>query len=143
MTKLDYLHKLETEYFEAEIRMKIHHSPKNKRFWSKVMGYKKEKILSISNEIDVDCIFTDIDTHKNTKKLVYPDDVNRNPKMFLSDEEMILYYSLGSDVKVFTENDTFLGKIVSFNPDKKILSVKKRGSDTIVLVLLNNARKIF
>lgn len=143
LSKLDFMEVLQQEYFAAEIRSKIHHKISNKKYWKKMMVRKKEKIKSISNELDIKSIFDSDEYYQEVKRAIFPDKHNRVPKFEMSNEELELYFADDSQVKVFGENGEFyLGTIKTSMLSKNILSIKKRGGSEVKLIFLTRVMRL-
>ena len=126
---LDFLEQLQLEYFQADFRRSIHHSPKNKAFWKRVMEWKKEKILDVSSKSDLENIFNNEREADEYRKRVFPYAKSIAIKFELSDEEVKLYYAVGSPVKVEVDEGKFLsGKIeqVFFENNLALIRIKGR-----------------
>ena len=126
LSKLDFLDNLQLEYFINEIRSRIYPSPNDKRYYKKVMNFKKEKIIDVAAENSLDCIFTSDDLHAEVKSLVYPENGFPHFKS-VSEQDIDFYYLEGSDVRVKIEENNRVGKIEKGNLKKKIIYVKLRG----------------
>lgn len=125
LSLLDYLEALQKEYFISESRSKFYYNPKNRQYYNKVCGFKKEKILKIQNENNIPTIFSSESEYKRIKELTLTPKglpIDMDPYDYTDVEN---YYSKGSDVKCFTgDNEFSLGKIVNFNKDSNIILVK-------------------
>lgn len=140
----DFLNQLEIEYLQADFRRAIHHSPKNKRHWKKVMEYKKEKIIDISRKCELDSIFDSLDKKREICELLFPNQKRIKFGFELSIEEMELYYSLQSSVKVEVEENTFRnGKIVEVDLNKKMASIVLKGSNQPTNHLFSKIIRVF
>ena len=96
------------------------------------MEKKKEKIVSISEELQIESIFSDEVIRKQVRDSVYPKIGEVLPNFDLTDEEIKLYYAEGSQVKVSVEKGGyFLGDIENVNFPKNILSIRNRSSNEV------------
>jgi len=123
LSVLQYLDKLQEEYYICELRKKIYHSVSCKKYYSRVMEFKKEKILDISEKNNLRNIFDDIDIRNKFMRIVYPE--FGMPMYPMTGDDLINYFMVGSDVRVEKEDKTYLiGVIVSVDLEKKIVHVK-------------------
>jgi len=82
-----FLDTLHAEYIQAEIRLKIYPSEKDKKFWQRVLDAKESKIKSVATRLDVHSIFTDesiklklieeIAPHGQLPKFTYRNDIEK------------------------------------------------------------------
>lgn len=131
----DFLEILQLEYLTAELRKKIYRKDDDIAYYSKVMKFKKQKILDISKRNTLPCIFDNEETKYNMYDKIY--NSTGYPKFVYRDEEDRLtneikdkrhYYAKGSEVKVSSENnEIIIGEIYKVNLEKGIIFVKPRG----------------
>lgn len=141
---LDYLDRLQIEYYQADFRRSIHHSPKNKSYWKRVMDGKKEKIIDISKRSDLSNIFSDPTETAEYRSRVFPSTKSIAFKFELSEEEFKLYYAPGSPVKVEVESGRFLtGKIEEVFFENSLASIRLRGKPTASKHLLSKFFRVF
>ena len=91
----EYFLQLQKEYLLAEFRRKIYFNPKDKAYYSRVMGYKKEKIDSIAKRNRLNSIFTDNVTLKQIQEELFT--INGKPKFELTDVDRENYYATGNE----------------------------------------------
>ncbi len=97
-----YYAQIQREYLIAEFRKKIYYSPKNKKYYERIMNFKKEKINDISQRNNLNSIFNSADLMTEVKNELF--DHNNKPIFRMTDEDMINYYSKGAEF-------SFAGKI--------------------------------
>lgn len=127
LSLLDYLHILQKEYFLCDSRSKFYYNPNDKRYYGRVAGHKREKILKIQKDNTIKTIFNDESIFSKIKA----ETLRPNGLPIESNQKDIEhYYSRASDVKCFIgENDFVLGKIVSHDLEHNTVLVKI-GSET-------------
>lgn len=91
----EYFHVIQREYLMAEFRRKIYFSPKDKRYFSRVMEFKREKICDIANRNKLTSIFTSPEKMRDVRAELF-DPLNR-PMFAMSPEDWMNYYSVNSD----------------------------------------------
>lgn len=127
---------LQLEYMTAELRKRIYPKPADKRYYTKVMSFKKDKIADIASRNTLPSIFNSVEEKRNLYRKFYnekglPNFVYRNDQ----DEEKFApqdrehYYSQGAEVKVHTDEGIIVGEIYEVNFSKSIIFVKPRGEE--------------
>lgn len=91
----EYFHVIQREYLMAEFRRKIYFSPKDKRYFSRVMKFKREKICDIANRNKLTSIFTSPEKMRDVRAELF-DPLNR-PMFAMSPKDWMNYYSVNSD----------------------------------------------
>lgn len=91
----EYFHVIQREYLMAEFRRKIYFSPKDKRYFSRVMEFKREKICDIANRNKLTSIFTSPEKMRDVRAELF-DPLNR-PMFTMSPKDWMNYYSVNSD----------------------------------------------
>ena len=91
----EYFHVIQREYLMAEFRHKIYFSPKDKRYFSRVMEFKREKICDIANRNKLTSIFTSPEKMRDVRAELF-DPLNR-PMFAMSPKDWMNYYSVNSD----------------------------------------------
>lgn len=91
----EYFYVIQREYLMAEFRRKIYFSPKDKRYFSRVMEFKREKIHDIANRNKLTSIFTSPEKMRDVKAELF-DSLNR-PMFAMSPKDWVNYYSVNSD----------------------------------------------
>ncbi len=132
----EYLESLQLEYIQAELRRKIYWKKKDKRFWSKVLEFKKEKIEDIVSRNGLPSIFNDDIVREQLRRKVindigFPTFVYRNEEELFSlgETDFRCYFNLNAEVKVLIGNGRVgIGKIVKV-PElgDDVIEVKLRG----------------
>lgn len=91
----EYFLQLQREYLIADFRRKIYFNPKDKSYYQKVMGYKKEKIESIAKRNRLKNIFDDESTLEEVKKELFTAD--GKPKFDMNESDVENYYATGNE----------------------------------------------
>lgn len=91
----EYFHVIQREYLMAEFRRKIYFSPKDKRYFSRVMEFKRDKICDIANRNKLTSIFTSPEKMRDVRAELF-DPLNR-PMFAMSPKDWMNYYSVNSD----------------------------------------------
>lgn len=91
----EYFHVMQREYLMAEFKRKIYFSPKDKRYFSRVMEFKREKICDIANRNKLTSIFTSPEKMRDVRAELF-DPLNR-PMFAMSPKDWMNYYSVNSD----------------------------------------------
>lgn len=91
----EYFHVIQREYLMAEFRRKIYFSPKDKRYFSRVMEFKREKIEDIAKRNQLMSIFTSPDKMRDLRAELF-DPLNR-PLFTMGPKDVANYYSINSD----------------------------------------------
>ena len=127
-----FLENLETEYLMCEFRSRIYVSPADKRYYKRVMGYKKDKILSISERNGLPTMFQDEAIYKEKRKKLF--DAHNRPIFQLTAPDALNYYSKDawfkdirtSKVGILQEADLNKGVLkISFQNSVKILKFEE------------------
>ena len=91
----EYFLQLQREYIIADFRRKIYFSVKNKNYWTKVCGYKKERIIDIAKRNRLHSIFNSEEKMNELRNELF--DHNGKPKFKMTVEDINNYYSNGSE----------------------------------------------
>ena len=91
----EYFHVVQREYLIAEFRRRIYFSPKDKRYYSRVMEFKREKIDDIASRNRLESIFTSAEKLRTLKDELF-DPLNR-PIWGMTAKDWSNYYSVNSD----------------------------------------------
>lgn len=91
----EYYAQIQREYLIAEFRRRIYFSPKDKRYYERVMGHKRDKINDISHRNRLDSIFNDDALNERTRRELF--DYNGKPLFHMTDEDLRNYYSRGAE----------------------------------------------
>ena len=117
---IEYLERLQLEYFVSELRSKIYPRVRDKKYYRRVMDGKREKIEDISEKNGIPNIFNSKKIQKQFRSNVYlPEGLpcfhyfNEEKRRGLEEPDFSNYYQIGSDVKIKTAEGIELGKIKS------------------------------
>ena len=125
---LEFFDQLQEEYYINQLRKKIYPEIKDRKYYERVMGHKKERILDIADKNKLPSIFSSKEVEDEIRVKVYPEmgaPTIRNSNMV----DMENYYMVGSDVRVTIEGENKIGKIEECNLDKDIIYVKLKGAE--------------
>lgn len=86
---------LQREYLINEWRGKVYYSPKDRRYYERVCGYKRQRVEDISNRNGLKSIFNDEGVLATYRDTLF--DSNGKPKFDMTYEDVRNYYSNGSD----------------------------------------------
>lgn len=128
-----YLNALHLEYINSWIREKIYTSEKDKKYHSKVMQFKKDRIQTISNQNQVPNMFV----YENLrpyyeqqiiKEFGFPNFYYRGEKDIteFASKDLTYYYFIGSEVRVNIDKTIVVGTIESTDLANKIIFIKLR-----------------
>jgi len=147
----DFLNVLQQEFFIAYLRNKIYVNESDKKYWAKIMGFKKGKITNLSLRNDLPSIFTDhkmyYDLYRQTvltkgiPNFMYISEANR---IDLEKRDILSYYRTGCECKVYLGDGEFkIGEIKKCDVENKEIHVKFKNSDDINLYKFNQVNRIF
>ena len=91
----EYFLQIQKEYLIADFRRKIYYSPKDKAYYKKVMGYKKDKINAIAERNHLKSILNDVDKYAELRNLLF--DSNGKPRFEMTSEDVKNYYCVGNE----------------------------------------------
>ena len=91
----EYFDVIQREYCIAEFRRKIYYSPKDKRYYGRVMEHKKVKIEDIATRNHLDSIFTSSSKAAEIRGSLF-DGLGR-PVFDMTEEDLKNYYSVGNE----------------------------------------------
>lgn len=91
----EYFLQLQREYLIAEFRKKIYFSPKDKTYYQKVMGFKKEKIENIAKRNNLKSIFDDESVLEEIKSELFSS--GGKPNFEMNDSDIENYYATGNE----------------------------------------------
>lgn len=91
----EYFLQLQKEYLTAEFRRKIYFNPKDKAYYQKVMGFKKEKIESIAKRNRLKSIFNDNVTLSEIQRELFT--LDGKPKFEMTDIDRENYYATSNE----------------------------------------------
>jgi len=132
LTTYEFFEAIQVEYICCLLRSKIYKKVRDKIYWSKVAEGKKAVIESISSRNgDLPTIFSDSDLLQALQRRVYND--NGTPYFSYKDKDhklvqeyfdLLYYYSLGSQVRYDVGLGLQIGKIISYKPFSKTITVE-------------------
>lgn len=125
MTVSEYFLVIQKEYLIAEFRKRIYRHPKDKKFYSKVMDFKKEKIENIASRNKLNSIFTSEKLLNSLKKELF--DVNGFPKFKMIDTDLMNYFFIGSEFSY--DGDSY--SLVEYNGNS--LTIKDLNGNLLVV----------
>lgn len=91
----EYFLQLQREYLIADFRRKIYFNPKDKSYYQRVMGFKKEKIERIAKRNRLKNIFDDETMLEEIKKELFTAD--GKPKFEMNELDVENYYATGNE----------------------------------------------
>ena len=91
----EYFDVIQREYYIAEFRRKIYYSPKDKRYYGRVMEHKKAKIEDIAKRNHLNSIFNSESKARQIRGSVF-DELGR-PCFEMTPEDRNNYYSRGNE----------------------------------------------
>lgn len=95
LSAAEYFHVVQQEYLMAEFRRKIYFSPKDKRYYERLMQYKREKIEDIGMRYRLLSIFNSVDKVNAIRAELF--DLLGRPMFYMSEQDWKNYYSVNSD----------------------------------------------
>lgn len=103
----EYFNRVQQEYLIAEFRRRIYSSSKDKAYYTKVMNYKQEKFIDISERNALKSIVNDKQTLKEVRSTLF--DSHGVPLFEMSEVDLMNYYTVGVDFSYDGQVCTFLG----------------------------------
>lgn len=91
----EYFLQIQKEYLIADFRRRVYYNPRDKSYWKKVCGYKKERIDEIANRNKLNSIFNSEEKLNELKSELF--DLNGKPKWELTPFDLQNYYSNGNE----------------------------------------------
>lgn len=91
----EYFLVIQKEYLIAEFRKKIYFSPKDKRYYQRVMNFKSEKIKDISKRNRLDSIFNNESKMNEVREELF--DKLGNPRFEMTPLDLENYYATGNE----------------------------------------------
>lgn len=111
LSTLEFLEVLIKEYFVAELRRKIYTKTSDRKYWKKISGFKKQKIIDISNRNRLPHVFEDVEKMNEAYDRFYP--LGELPNTLLNKKDLLAYYRVETDVTVTLNDKIVTGKIVA------------------------------
>lgn len=139
---MDFFDNLQEEYYINELRSRIYPSPIDKKYYKKVMGFKKEKIEDIAHKNSINCIFSSEELAEKFRKRVYPQGNILNFRGIIQ-QDIDFYYMEEADVRVKIDENNEIGKIKDRNLEKNIIYVKLRGAQETKPYVIGCITRIF
>lgn len=123
LSTAEYFLQIQKEYLIAEFRKKIYYNPKDKAYWKRVMGFKKQKIEEIAKRNGLKSIFNNKEKHCYLRSILF--DSNGKPKFEMTDTDKSNYFTNGNEF--------------SYNGDIYILE-KINGTSAVLHSTYNNEK---
>ena len=145
----EFLWNLHHEYLSAILRSKIYFKPNDISYWTRVSGFKKEKVINISGQIKAENIFTDNKVYSEILAFTLPDFCifNFSYKNFEEREDLLPkekkhYYKMDTDMICQSPNsqEPLKGVCCDVNYDREVLSLKY--NDKFYTFQFNEARRV-
>ena len=95
LSAAEYFIQVQKEYLIAEFRSKIYFSPKNKRYWKRVMEFKAEKIKSIATRTKLHSILNNEGKMIEFQNRLF--EHSGKPKFEMTADDIKNYYTAGND----------------------------------------------
>lgn len=95
LTVLQYFEAIQKEYLIADFRRKIYFGVKDRKYYERLMNYKKEKIEKISDRNKLNNIFNDDDILHKITSLVF--NGRGYPVFKMSEKDWENYFAVGSN----------------------------------------------
>lgn len=148
-----FFESLQLEYIVAVIRSKIYPSSFDRKYYkNRVMSGKRRKIEEISARNNLISIFESkelYDQYYNKiipdwgfPNFIYTDEKNKNRQF---NQDRINYFAEKTEVAIREEDGTISVGTVTSNRSvisKSVISIKRRGDSTIIVVPVDRARRI-
>lgn len=115
----EFLMNLQKEYVISDFRRKVYVSPADRRYYQKVMDFKKEKIDNISERNNLPTIFTSDEVKKGIYSELF-DSLNK-PKFNMTEDDERFYFSYDSEFILHSKKR--IGKLqkVIFDKNQAVL----------------------
>lgn len=116
----EYFIQVQKEYLIADFRRKIYYNPKDKAYYERVMGYKKEKIEDISKRNNLSNIFNSTEKLAEVSAELF--DLMGNPKFEMDEKDLQNYYSIGNEfshggeIWILDQVNVSDGKLILYSP---------------------------
>ena len=91
----EYYQTIQREYLISEFRRKIYFSPKDKKYYQRVMTHKAEKINEIAERNHLDSIFTNTEYLQSIRKQLF-NEIGK-PTFEMTFDDVRNYYAAGND----------------------------------------------
>jgi len=147
LSTFEFFQQIQVEFIVAALRAKIYTKAKDKIFWNKVMEGKKQTILEIAERNQLPSLFDDSDLLSFLNKRVYgegyPTFTYRDHEQELAQSyfDSLYYYTKGVEVRFRQNGEIVVGKVVSYKPLSKEVTVQI-GSEEPIVVQTNICARI-
>ena len=135
----EYFEVLQREYIISEWRGKVYYSPRDKRYYTKVCGCKRERIDDIAKRNGLKSIFTDDTLMCKVRIELFND--NGKPRFNMTFADVQNYYSIGSEwsydgeaYKLIAVNG-FEMRLQNINSKDKMIVLDQRNNPKIRRIL--------
>jgi hypothetical protein len=91
LSTAEYFIVMQMEYIQAEFRRKIYFNPKDKKYYEKVLNYKKNTIKGIADRNELSSIFTSNEKMEEIKKRCFRNG-NGYPLFKMSETDLFNYF---------------------------------------------------
>lgn len=136
LSAAEYFHVVQQEYLMAEFRRKIYFSPKDKRYYERLMQYKQEKIEDIGMRYRLLSIFNSVDKVNAIRAELF-DPLGR-PMFHMSEQDWKNYYSVNSDFSYRGEVwklDAVKGDVLTLYNEQQEVYVDDVSKDEVIRIL--------
>ena len=118
----EYFLQVQKEYLIADFRRKIYFSPKDKNYYTRVCGYKKNRIDKISERNKLHSIFNSEEKLNELRHELF--DSFGRPKFQMSEEDNKNYYANGNEFSYqgeiyILDQEREDGRITLYSPTKE------------------------
>lgn len=136
LSAAEYFHVVQQEYLMAEFRRKIYFSPKDKRYYERLMQYKREKIEDIGMRYRLLSIFNSVDKVNAICAELF-DPLGR-PMFHMSEQDWKNYYSVNSDFSYRGEVwklDAVKGDVLTLYNERQEVYADDVSKDEVIRIL--------
>lgn len=120
----EYFMQLQKEYILAEFRRKIYYNPRDKAYWQRVAGYKRERIEQIARRNGLKSIFTSPEKMSAIREQLFS--IDGKPLFTLTSADRSAYYAIGNeyayngDIYILDAVDDNTGKIHNLGSEQQV-----------------------
>lgn len=136
LSAAEYFHVVQQEYLMAEFRRKIYFSPKDKRYYERLMQYKREKIEDIGMRYRLLSIFNSVDKVNAIRAELF--DPLGQPMFHMSEQDWKNYYSVNSDFSYRGEVwklDAVKGDVLTLYNERQEVYADDVSKDEVIRIL--------
>lgn len=112
-----YLRSLTKEYFQCELRSTIYITVKDKKYWSKVSKYKRQKITDICRKNGIDSIFTNSKLYEQYRQRFYPQ--GEECRLLETEQDYFYYYYPNGDIIYTGRGENEIAKLIDCDSNTK------------------------